>query len=99
MTSSNCRLSGAEKLIASIGGPEIVCEAIEAAAREHAPHVPFDVEVRMVSPSMMEAIVTLKNGRKLPEQKISISDSVLNRRSIERFAEAIARQAAGAAGS
>jgi len=99
VTTSNCRILGAEKLPAEIGGAKLLCDAIDAAAREHAPRAPFTVEVRVLSPSMLAAVVTLKDGRKLPEQKIAVSDSALKRRSLERFADAIALQVAGAVGS
>jgi hypothetical protein len=35
-------------------------------------------------------VVTLADGRVLPERKMAVSDRQLNRRSIERFASAIA---------
>lgn len=93
---ARCEVVDADKLPATTGGSQALCEAINAAARKHAVRVTYTVEVRVLSPSMLAAVVTLKDGRKLPEQRIAVSDSVLKRRSIERFAEAIALQVAGA---
>ena len=95
MTLSNCRISGADKLPHGIAG-KTICDAIDAAAREHAPRTPFGVEVRILSASKLAAVVTLADGRKLPEQKIGVSDSALRLSSIARFAQAIARQVADA---
>lgn len=95
-TTSTCRISGAAKLPAEIGGSKALCAAIDAAARRHAPGARFTVDVRVMSPSMLAAVVTLSNGRKLAEQKIAVSDGALKRRSIERFADAIALQVAAA---
>ena len=96
MTTNKCQVVGGDKLPAATGGPKLICEAIDSAARDLAPRKRFAVQVRVQSPSLMSAVVTLTDGRKLPEQNIAVSDSTLNRRSIERFAEAIARQVAGA---
>lgn len=97
VTTSNCHISGAEKLPDDVGGAKVLCEVIRESAREQAPHASFSVDVRVVSRSMLAAVVTLKDGRKLPEQKIAVSDSALKRSSIKRFADAIAFQVAGAA--
>jgi len=99
MTTSNCRITGAEKLPAESGGSKVLCDAIDAAALAHVPGVHFTVDVRVLSSSMLAAVVTLNDGRKLPEQKIAVSDSALKRHSIERFADAIALQVAGTVGS
>ncbi|MEO6360741.1 MAG: hypothetical protein ABIO43_09220 [Sphingomicrobium sp.] len=94
VTTSNCRISGAEKLPHDIGGARVLCEVISKAARTLALHVSFTVDVRVLSPSMLAAVVTLTDGRRLPEQKMVVSDGALQRRSVERFADAIALQAA-----
>ena len=96
MKPTACRVAGGAKLPAETGGERQLCAAIDAAARERASAVPFTVEVRVLSASSLAATVTLKDGRKLPEQKLAVSDRQLNRQSIERFAAAIARAAADA---
>lgn len=97
VTTSNCRISGADKLPDDVGGAKVLCEVFRESAREQAPHASFTVDVRVVSRSMMAAVVTLKDGRTLPEQNIAVSDGALKRSAIKRFADAIALQVAGAA--
>jgi hypothetical protein len=96
MKAADCRIVSGAKLPAESGGERQLCAAIDAAAREVAPGTPFTVEVRVLSASSLAAIVTLQDGRKLPEQKLAVSDRKLNRESIERFAAAIAKAAADA---
>jgi hypothetical protein len=55
------------------------------------------VEVRVLSNSALAAAI-VANGKKLPEQHFAVSDRLLNRGAVERFAHAVAEAAkAGAA--
>jgi hypothetical protein len=91
---TQCAVIGADKLPADLGDGDAICAAIRAAARGRAP-ADFAVEVRVESVSSIAAIIRLKDGRTLPEQKMAVSDRPLNLRSIERFAAAIADAVAG----
>jgi hypothetical protein len=73
-----------------------VCRAIQRALSAQAPDSNYRVEVEVLSKSSVKAIIEL-NGRRLPEQRISVMDRDLNLRSIERFAEKLADEAAKAA--
>lgn len=92
----DCRVVGANKLPADSGGSEALCKAIAEAAAEQAPGRRFSVEVRVLGPSALSAIVTNSNGTRLPEQKMAISDRGLTRGSLERFAKALAGEMAQA---
>lgn len=89
-----CAVEGADKLPSEVGGPEGICDAVRAAVNERAPGATFSVQVRVISPSSLAAVVTLADGRVLPEQKMAVSDRQLNRASIERFASAVAAEIA-----
>ena len=91
-----CVVGGADKLPAGLNGDSI-CTAIRAAARDLSPGAAFSVEVRVVSASSLAARIRLGDGRDLPEQKMAVSDRMLNPGSIERFAAAIAAAVAGSA--
>lgn len=91
-----CVVDEAEKLPTEVGGPETICTAIVAAAQTQAPGAVSSVEVRVLSASSLAAVVTLADGRILPEQKMAVSDRQLSRGSIERFAAAIAAEIAEA---
>lgn len=96
--SPRCVVRGAEKLPAEAGGSDAVCSAISAATRQRVPGMAYRVEVEVVSASAMVARVTLKDGRALADQRLTVSDRQLNAGSIERFAAAIAGAVAGGAG-
>ena len=95
-SASPCRLVGAEKLPREVGGGEAVCRAIQQAIAAKAPNSNYSVHVEVLSKSSVKATVEL-NGRRLPEQRISVMDRDLNLRSIGRFAEKLAEEAAKAA--
>jgi len=95
-SASPCHLVGAEKLPRDVGGGEAVCQAIQQAIAAQAPNLKYSVRVEVLSKSSVKATVEL-NGRRLPEQRISVMDRDLNLRSIERFAEKLADEAAKAA--
>jgi len=88
--SDHCRVIGGAKLPAEIGGEQQICAAIEAAAKTRAPGIDYSVELRVLSDHMLAARVRMADGSWLPEQKMAVSDRKLNRRSIDRFAMAIA---------
>lgn len=91
-----CAIAGGTKLApGSIRAAEI-CRLIETAAREKVPGAAFTVRVRAPSASMLVATVRMDDGRVLPEQTLGVSDGVVDRRSIARFAAAIAAQVADA---
>ncbi len=91
-----CAIAGGAKLApGSIRAAEI-CRLIETAAREKVPGAAFTVKVRAPSASMLVATVRMDDGRVLPEQTLGVSDGVVDRRSIARFAAAIAAQVADA---
>lgn len=95
-SASPCHLVGAEKLPREVGGGEAVCRAIEQAIAAQAPNSKYRVHVEVLSKASVKATVEL-NGRRLPEQRISVMDRDLNLRSIERFAKKLAEEAAKAA--
>lgn len=94
-----CRVDGADKALAAAGGPQALCEAIEAAARAKAPKASFTVEIRALSTYSLAANIRLADGRDLPEQRMAVNDRRIDRGSIERFAAAIADQIASSLGS
>src|SRR5215213_6953918 len=91
-----CHIVGAEKLPREIGGGAAVCSAIQRAISAQAPGLKYTVHVEVLSQSSVKATVDM-DGRRLPEQRISVVDRDLNTRSIERFANALASEAAKAA--
>ena len=94
-----CRVDGADKTLAEAGGPQALCEAIEAAASAKAPGASFSVEIRALSSYSLAAKIRLADGRDLPEQRMAVNDRRIDRGSIERFAAAIADQVASSLGS
>ena len=88
----HCQVTGGELLPVETGGPDALCAAIRSAAQKQAAAVPFSVEVRVLSAASLAATVRLADGRTLAEQKMAVSDRLLNRGSIDRFAAAIAAE-------
>lgn len=93
-----CVVSGTDKLPAEIGSSRAICAAILDAVQQKVPGALRAVDVQILSSSSLSATVTLADGRRLPEQKMAVSDRQLDRGSIERFAAAIARQIEAAIG-
>lgn len=91
-----CRVVGSDKLPAEVGGPAALCAAIESAVAQKADGAMYRIEVHVLSPSSLAAFVHLSDGRTLPEQKMAVSDRLLNKGSIDRFADAIATEIAAA---
>lgn len=92
----DCRVVDGDKLPAASGGPEALCAAIAAAAAAEAPDSRFSVEVRVLGSSSLAATLTTADGRKLPERRFAASDRDLTKTSFERFAKALAGEAAKA---
>src|SRR5690242_13800749 len=93
-----CTVVGPDKLLAEAGGADALCAAIHAALAKAAPNARVAVEVRVSSPSMLAARLTVE-GQQLPEQKFAVMDRNLNPGSIEQFAQSIATKVAKAAAS
>lgn len=88
-----CHVIGGDKLPASAGTPDSICDAILSAAAAHAPHARFSVEVRVLGQSALAATLTTADGKTLPEQKFASSDRLLNPDSIEFFAKSLVETA------
>ncbi len=88
-----CRVVGGAKLPASSGGADALCAAVERTAG-----AAFGVEIRVLSPSSLAAIVTMADGRRLPEQRLDVSDRPLSKSSFEWFAQNLATEAARTSG-
>jgi hypothetical protein len=93
--STPCRIVDGDKLPEDSGGAAALCTAIERAAAAKAPGVAYTVEVKVLSPSRLAAILTA-DGRRLPEQNFATMDRDLNGISFERFAAALADRLAEA---
>lgn len=91
-----CRVIGGDKLPADTGGADALCAAITRAAMAETPARKFKVEVRVLGRSSLAATLTTGEGKTLPEQRFSISDSDLTKGSIDRFAKAIVGEVARA---
>jgi hypothetical protein len=88
-----CRVVDGAKLPGASGGADALCSAIEQVAGDA-----FSVEVRVLSPSSLTALVTTAEGRRLPEQRLDISDRPFTRGSFERFARNLAAEVARTSG-
>lgn len=91
---SNCRAAGKDGLPPESGGVKALCTEIEQAVARQAPRAKADVELRLLTPSRLSAVVTTADGRRLPEQHYAIMDRKIDRSSFTEFAEALARQLA-----
>ncbi len=90
-----CVVVGGEKLPASVGGAAGVCSAIERAVARAAPGIGYRVELSLPRPYILSAVVVLGDGRRLPEQRLTVSDAPLSRELVERFAGRIAAAVRG----
>lgn len=99
--SSGCRVVNGDKLPPESGGADALCKAIAEAAAQTAPGVNYSVDINVLPKDRLSAMVTLADGRKLPELGIASMDKPLTAGSFKRFANSIARELAkaGAAGS
>jgi hypothetical protein len=97
-SAGHCSVLAGEKLPPASGGAQGLCEAIERAIGEAAPHVAYRAEITVISPARLSAKLVV-DGRTLPEQKYAIMDRELNPSAIERFANSLAKAVAKAAKS
>jgi hypothetical protein len=86
---AGCRVIGAGHLPPDSGGADALCETVRQSIAAAG-----TVEIRVRSPHLMEATVTLADGRRLPAVKTARSDQPLNRRSFQMLADALAAQLA-----
>ena len=70
----------------------MLCAAIEQAVSARAPGVTYSVEVRVLSPSRLVAMLKTADGRTLPEQDYAVADREMTKASFQRFAETIAAE-------
>ena len=91
-----CKVVNAGKLPASAGTADSICAAIAAAAASGTQVAPFSVEVRVIGPSALAAILTTARGKRLPEQKLAASDHPLTPHSIAFFAKSLVATARAA---
>jgi hypothetical protein len=97
-SSVKCHVSGSAKLSEQSGGVGALCAAIEAALGEQVPAQNLSVEITVLGPSRISALVTSDTGRKLAEQKYGSMDRELTRSSFERFANGLAAEISKAKG-
>lgn len=86
-----CTVERGELLPPGSGGAEALCAEIDEATAG-LPVRPT-VAVRVVSPSLLAAVVTV-GGQALPEVKLARADGALDRMAFRRFAQSIATIAA-----
>lgn len=84
-----CTVVGGDKLPEQFGGAQLVCRAIERAVAAQIPTRDYRVEVNVISPSRLSAVLTV-HGRSLPEQRFAVMDRNLSPASIQHFAESLA---------
>ena len=96
--SVECHVSGSAKLSEQSGGVGALCEAIDTALGKQAKARKFKVEITVLGPSRISAVVTSDTGRKLAEQKYGSMDRELIRSSFERFANGLAAEISKAEG-
>jgi hypothetical protein len=87
-----CSVQRAELLPAGVGGAATVCTEVRQAL-SRAGRDPAEVTITVLSSNQLSAIITNKQGRKLPELRFAKSDRPLSRASVGRFARSIAEAA------
>ncbi len=88
-----CRVTGAHKLPAELGGADALCAAAARAIESVSPR-PKAIEIKVVSPFMISATIILFDNRRLPVIKIASSDRPLGRKAIQMLTDSIAAQIA-----
>jgi len=91
-----CRVVAGEKMLASTGGADALCNEIRKAVAAAAPGARYSAEVKALSPSRLAATLVV-NGKALPEQNFAVMDRNLSTTSIREFAASLAREVAQAA--
>ena len=94
--SSGCRVVHGDKLPPESGGADALCQAIAEAAAETAPGVGYSIDIKVLPRARLSAMVTLADGRKLPELGMASMDKPLTNGSFKRFANSIAQELAKA---
>lgn len=89
-----CGVIGGELLPLESGGADALCSAIATATAKQAPGLKYNVEIRVLARSRLTALITMSDGRKLPEQNFVRMDKPLSRGSFDRFAATIAAEIA-----
>jgi hypothetical protein len=89
VTAVECSVSGLEKHLGSAGGAAAACDAIKAAFANAPSQGAVKIELVVNSEWSLTAKIE-RNGHRLPDQDLSVSDTKLSKSSIERFARAIA---------
>lgn len=92
----HCSVIDGEKLPLDSGGANAICAEVERATAARAPDAHYKVEITVLSPSRLAAMLTV-NGRTLPLQNFAVMDRNLNDRSIQHFADSLAAVVAEAA--
>jgi hypothetical protein len=88
-TAVECSVSGLEKHLGGAGGAAAVCDAIQTAFANAPSQGSVKIEIVVNSEWSLTARIE-RNGNRLPNQDLSVSDTKLSKGSIERFARAIA---------
>ena len=91
-----CRVVAGEKILASPGGADALCNEIQRAVAAAAPRARYSAEVKALSPSRLAATLVV-NGKALPEQNFAVMDRNLSTASIREFADSLAQEVATAA--
>jgi hypothetical protein len=86
----NCEIEGAERLPPESGGSAAVCAPIAAALAAGLPDRRLVVRVRILRKDMIEATVSLPDGRPVAGLDLAISDARLCERHFRQFAEELA---------
>ena len=97
-TTVECHVAGGAKLSEQSGGVGALCTAIETALGKQGMAQKLSVEITVLGPSRISALVTSDTGRKLAEQKYGSMDRELTRSSFERFANGLAAELSKAEG-
>jgi hypothetical protein len=90
---ARCRVIDSGKLPAELGGERELCAAIAQALHSDVANG-MAIEVRVLSPYLLSATVTIADGPTLPAIKVGSSDRPLSRRAVQMLADSIAAQAA-----
>ena len=92
----HCRVLGAEKLPAPVGGADALCAQVEQMIASRAPSAGYAAEISVISASRLAATLIV-NGQTLPVQNFAVMDRNLSAGSIKHFAESLATAVAEAA--
>src|SRR5690242_13508652 len=88
-----CRISGAHRLPEEIGAPDALCTAIAEALGAASSNIKA-IEVDIISPFQMAAVVMLTDGHRLPTFNVASSDRELSPTAVRMLANSIAAKVA-----